>query len=103
MLKYMMAAMVLAALAFAPISQAKTPDGQTPAEETVCDDLEGALYGLCVAFCEAMDCDTRDDWTLDRACNRVLTNYMKHSPDDFPPCLDQQDDDDDDDPIPPEH
>ena len=32
---------------------AKTPDGATPAEETVCDDLRDAtpgLYGLCVAF-----------------------------------------------------
>ena len=39
---------------------AKTPDGNTPAQETVCDPLHEAgitkgLYGLCVAFCEAGD------------------------------------------------
>ena len=39
---------------------AQTPDGQTPAEETVCDPLKSdgiskGLYGLCVAFCEAQD------------------------------------------------
>ena len=102
MFKYMAAAVMLAAFAFAPMGHAKTPDGQTPAEETVCDDLEGALYGLCVAFCEAMDCDASEHWASDRACERVLTNFMKHSPEDFPPCLDPQDDDDDDH-NPPEH
>jgi len=39
---------------------ASTPDGSTPAEETVCDPLKAdgvtkGLYGLCVAFCEAQD------------------------------------------------
>ena len=37
---------------------ASTPDGQTPANEGVCDGLMGGtpgLYGLCVAFCEAQD------------------------------------------------
>jgi len=37
----------------------QTPDGETPANEGVCDDLMFAspgLYGLCVAFCEAQDC-----------------------------------------------
>lgn len=40
---------------------AQTPDGETPANEGVCDELMyGAtkgLYGLCVAFCEAQDCE----------------------------------------------
>lgn len=39
-------------------SSAQTPDGDTPAEETVCDQLIGGtpgLYGLCVAYCEAQD------------------------------------------------
>ena len=39
---------------------AQTPDGDTPAVETVCDSLQEdgitkGLYGLCVAFCEAQD------------------------------------------------
>jgi hypothetical protein len=42
---------------------AQTPDGETPANEGVCDKLMGAtpgLYGLCVAFCEAQDCPDPD-------------------------------------------
>ena len=37
----------------------QTPDGETPANEGICDELHGGtpgLYGLCVAFCEAHDC-----------------------------------------------
>ena len=46
---------------------AQMPDGIPPANEGVCDDLKYAtpgLYGLCVAFCEAQDCEpepTADD------------------------------------------
>jgi hypothetical protein len=39
---------------------AKTRDGETPANEGICDDLAFAtpgLYGLCTAFCEAQDCE----------------------------------------------
>jgi hypothetical protein len=42
---------------------ASTPDGETPHEESICDDLHDAtpgLYGLCVAYCEAQDCDFED-------------------------------------------
>ncbi|ETW95221.1 MAG: hypothetical protein ETSY1_31500 [Candidatus Entotheonella factor] len=88
MLKFFVLSAMMAVLICAPMSQAKTPDGRTPAEETVCDELEGALYGLCVAFCEAMDCDYSDHMASDRACERVLTNFMKHSPEAFPPCMD---------------
>jgi hypothetical protein len=42
------------------VATASTSDGQTPAEETVCDplmadDVSQGLYGLCLAFCEAQD------------------------------------------------
>ena len=86
MVKYLMTATMLAVLAFTPMSLAQTADGMTPAEETVCDDLNGALYGLCVAYCEAMDCHLGDQFASDRACERVLTNYMTHSEGDMPPC-----------------
>ncbi len=41
---------------------ASTPDGETPANEGVCDVLKmdgihQGLYGLCVAYCEAQDLD----------------------------------------------
>ena len=55
MLKCLMTATMLAVLAFTPMSLAQTADGETPAQEPVCDELNGALYGLCVAYCEAMD------------------------------------------------
>jgi hypothetical protein len=51
---------IVLALATAPSAFAQTPDGETPAEETLCDPLKAdgvtkGLYGLCVAFCEAQD------------------------------------------------
>ncbi len=36
---------------------AQTPDGQTPAEETYCDQYSGRKFGICNAWYEAMDCD----------------------------------------------
>lgn len=57
-----------------------TPDGETPANEGVCDELRGfaSLYGLCVAFCEAQDCEA----TIDAVTGEVIFvgNCMKHSP-----------------------
>lgn len=37
-----------------------TPDEQPPAEEIVCDDFGGRVWGLCVAYCEAQDCHVSD-------------------------------------------
>lgn len=48
-------------LYIAPLVIAQTPDGTTPAEETICDGLEGAAFGLCNAYCEAKDCDLNPD------------------------------------------
>lgn len=55
---------------------AQTEDGSVPAEEGICDDLKGegfpkALYGLCVAYCEA---EARSEAVLtayDRIRNRT--------------------------------
>lgn len=84
------------ALSATPSVNASTPDGETPAEETVCDNLDGAEYGLCTAFCEAMDChyhydgdDTTEANADLEACERVWDNFLKHSDTD-PPCLDGQ-------------
>jgi hypothetical protein len=62
-----------------------TPDGSPPAEETVCDDagLTGAAYGLCVAYCEANDCDTCPD---SEACDRLFDAYTKITGEDAFPC-----------------
>lgn len=81
--------MMLGLLALAPASQAQTADGETPAQEMVCDEQIGALWGLCVAYCEAMDCDYMYPHADDRACNRVLENYRKLSGE-LPPCVCEQ-------------
>ncbi len=89
------------AFAVAPVTQAKMPDGETPAEETVCDSLDGGTaWGLCNAYCEAMDCDSDDPRASDQACQRVLDNFMVHDPGPIPceapvcPCFDETDLDD---------
>jgi hypothetical protein len=49
---------------FSPVAVAQTPDGETPANEGVCDELIGltpGLYGLCVGFCEAQDAEATFD------------------------------------------
>ena len=66
---------------------AQTPDGETPAVEDVCDDLDGALFGLCNAYCEAMDCDSDMPQASQKACDATLTNFMKKSGGEAPPCV----------------
>ena len=56
---------------------ASTPDGETPANEGVCDSLMSAtkgLYGLCVAYCEAQDLDDIDK---EPPNTKILNNYRK--------------------------
>lgn len=59
-------------------ANASTPDGETPANEGVCDSLHGGtpgLYGLCVAYCEAQDLDLVGDKEVPN--NKILANYRK--------------------------
>ncbi len=55
-----------------------TPDGQTPAQEKVCDDahLARAAYGLCIAFCEAGDCDR---FPKRPSCANLRRNFTKQT------------------------
>ena len=69
------------------IIMAKTPDGLTPAQESECDGQPGALFGLCNAYCEAMDCDSDSPHASARACQRVLDNFLAKSGGIFPPCI----------------
>ncbi len=63
-----------------PVASAQTPDGQAPAEETVCEEAElgGALKGLCNAYCEAMDCDADPNANIN-ACASVHGKFLKKS------------------------
>ena len=70
---------MLSALLCGPLAFAKTPDGLTPAEETVCDEAgyKGKAWGLCNAYCEAMDCDSAEPHASDKACEAVFKNWLK--------------------------
>lgn len=80
--KYFLPTMLILFLTtFDSVALASTPDGSTPAEETVCDPLKAdgitkGLYGLCVAFCEAQDFADVSDATTDAE----LIDLMKGAP-----------------------
>ena len=70
---------------------AQTPDGETPANEGVCNVLQApgvspGLYGLCVAYCEAQDLDSFDK---EPANTKILDNYnkRKQATDPSMPCV----------------
>lgn len=69
----------------------QTADGVVPGIENVCDELRGetaGLYGLCVAFCEAKDCDSAEPRASARSCERTLHRFQQRSPTgSLPPCL----------------
>jgi len=56
---------------------AKTPDGQTPAEESECDVLSGAAFGICNAYCEATDCGDGVNYANFQACASLQKNWVK--------------------------
>jgi hypothetical protein len=63
-----------------------TPDGQPPSVETICDNLTGAAYGLCTAYCEAMDCESPDPHASATACSRVGDHFQRITGS-VPPCV----------------
>ena len=63
LLTSLLATLAVGLVAIAPSVLATTPDGDTPAVQSVCDVLQGGtagLYGLCVAYCEAQDLNDID-------------------------------------------
>jgi hypothetical protein len=71
-------------LTFAGAALAKTPDGQPPSQETVCDAETGAAYGLCNAYCEAMDCDSDAPAASATACGKVRSKFQNITGHDLP-------------------
>ena len=65
-------------LAPAPAS-AQTADG-------VCNSQTGAAYGLCTAYCEAMDCDSTAPSASPTACSKVYGNFQRLT-NQAPPCV----------------
>lgn len=82
-------AFLLGMTAITTTAIASTPDGETPANEGVCDVLIGAtpgLFGLCNAYCEAQDLDEFDK---EPPSTKILANYnkKKQAGDPDMPCL----------------
>ena len=80
----LLAILTVGILAVAPPVLAQTPDGETPAEESVCDALQGGtpgLYGLCTAYCEAQDADIAffsGDILAKTSHQKLLDNSSNH-------------------------
>lgn len=70
--------MVLVFLLVPPLAVAKR-------DPTVCDDLKGKAFGLCNAYCEALDCDW-DPNASDRACETLKSNYSSLTGESEFPC-----------------
>ena len=62
-----------------------TPDGLPPPMETICDTQTGAAYGLCNAYCEAMDCDSDSAQASTSACEKVSSKFNQITGA-LPPC-----------------
>ena len=84
--KFGYAALAAVMLLAGTTSYAQTADGQTPATETGCDGQSGAAFGLCNAYCEAMDCDSDLPQATDEACARVLDGFHKITGSEIPLC-----------------
>ena len=69
------AALILVGLVSGSVSSARTADGLTPAQEMVCEGLPRAEFGLCNAYCEAIDCDSRSAPL--KACESLRDNYFE--------------------------
>ena len=58
---------------------AQTPDASTPAEEEACTKYEGegARQGLCIAYCEAQDCDATKE--SNPSCKAIAERFIAYS------------------------
>jgi hypothetical protein len=52
-----------------------------------CADASGPIRGLCVAYCEALDCDARHPRAASRACDVLARRFERESPEAPLPCL----------------
>lgn len=68
---------------------AKTPDGYPPSQENVCDQYRDpnyprAAFGLCNAYCEAMDCDSDEPRASEVACDKVWERFYSLTEKEYP-------------------
>jgi hypothetical protein len=64
----------------------KTPDGETPSVENICDDagLTGEAWDICNAYCEAQDCDINTEGK--KSCAILKRNFEKVTGSNILPC-----------------
>ena len=74
----------LSMLGLAGVSNAS--HGGTPTVETVCDGLEGKMFGICYAYCETMDCDNPDHMASDKACYKKAQSWTEIAEGKVIPC-----------------
>ena len=84
-MKWKVIAIALGAIVFTSTIYGQTPDGQTPADEGVCDLESSAAYGLCVSYCEAMDCDSSEAVASSEACQSRFNRFFDLTGQE-PPC-----------------
>jgi hypothetical protein len=76
-MRWSVAAAVTFSLTLPFALQAQTPDGETPAEESICDGLtDDGGWGLCTAYCEAMDCEAASPRASEKACAKVKARFL---------------------------
>jgi hypothetical protein len=77
---------IVLSMVFAAVPvMALTPDGQKQAEKTVCDNEAGAAFGLCNAYCKAMDCDSENTNASKKACQKKKEKFFQLTGR-YPPC-----------------
>lgn len=87
--KLMKTTLLTACCCFLSPVMASTTDGMTPSDETVCDDLTGKAFGICNAYCEAMDCDNPNHRASDKACSKKFDQWVALNGEQEPlPCED---------------
>jgi|GEM_PF-2447340 len=75
----------LSAASFAALLLTLAPMHAVAQTEDPCANETGAAYGLCIAYCDAMDCDG-DPNADPTACERVAANFGDHADGRVPPC-----------------
>ncbi len=71
-----------------PVIPDPLPSAPVPLTDSVdaCYGQEGAAFGLCVAYCEALDCDGSNPLSTPKAC-AVLERIYAQVTHSVPPCL----------------
>ena len=67
-------------------SPLQTPSAATTAQDVGCAGETGATFGLCKAYCEAMDCDSANPRASAGECDNVSGRFFEMTGRDLP-CL----------------